>query len=289
MAAQRDPIREWREQYARSCLSLDFQPLNGAPFHASVKPIVGEVRIVRTILSPGVVFRDEDLVRDGDDSFGFLISQSRELEATHQGREVRLGPGDATMMQASAPGGIGSRESFGFLEVMIPPAEWDARSARPGDALMQRLWRKSDAIQLLRGYIRSLERTGLAACVDGRELVHRHIIDLVVLAATRHRPIGESSASAIVIARLAAARRRPRPYHFVLPGPRTQRGDGGEQSAHFAALSAAAAGGVRNVLYRARKRAAAAAGVHSADRRRQQRRPDFRDRVGGRLFRYFTL
>ncbi len=205
MAAQRDPIREWREQYARSCLSLDFQPLNGAPFHASVKPIVGEVRIVRTILSPGVVFRDEDLVRDGDDSFGFLISQSRELEATHQGREVRLGPGDATMMQASAPGGIGSRESFGFLEVMIPPAEWDARSARPGDALMQRLWRKSDAIQLLRGYIRSLERTGLAACVDGRELVHRHIIDLVVLAATRHRPIGESSASAIVIARLAAA------------------------------------------------------------------------------------
>ena len=56
MAAQRDPIREWREQYARSCLSLDFQPLNGAPFHASVKPIVGEVRIVRTILSPGVAF-----------------------------------------------------------------------------------------------------------------------------------------------------------------------------------------------------------------------------------------
>jgi len=205
MAMQRDPVREWREQYARCCLRVDFEPLNAAPLCASVKPFPGELRILRTTLSPGVVFRDVDLCRDGDDSFGFLISQSREVEATHQRREVRLGPGDATMMQACAPGGIGSRKSFGFLEVMIPPAEWDARNARPDAALMRRFPRNSDAMRLLHGYLRSLERTGFGASVNARAIVYRHLIDLAVLAATTDCRIGESSASAVGAARLSAA------------------------------------------------------------------------------------
>jgi AraC-like DNA-binding protein len=201
---QRDPIRQWREQYARACLHLDFKPFGDAPLQASVRP-AGDLRMVRTRLSPGVVFRDKDLVQDGDDSLGFLISQSRQLDATHQGREIRLGLGDATMMQASAPGGIGSRESFRFLEVMIPPAEWEARGAYIGDAIMQCFLRQSDAMRLLRGYIRSLETTRLAASADGSVIIRRHVIDLVVLAATARSPIGESSASAVVAALRARA------------------------------------------------------------------------------------
>lgn len=205
MGAPSDPIREWREQYARCCLSLDFEPVTGSPFHATVKPIFEDPRAVRTALSPGMVFRDEELVRDGDDSFGFLISRSRQLDATHQGCELRLGLGDATMMQASAPSSVGSRQSFGFFEVMLPPAEWVARDARPSEALMRLVWSRSDSLQLLRGYLRSLERVQSIPPGDVSEIVRRHLIDLVVLAATRHRSIGESSASAVVAARLHAA------------------------------------------------------------------------------------
>jgi AraC-like DNA-binding protein len=205
VAVQRDPIRVWREEYARCCLNLDFEPSTGVPFHFALKPVFEDPRVVRTSLSAGFVFRDEDLVRDGDDSYGFLISQSRQLDTKHQGREVRLGLGEATMMQASGPGSAGSRESFAFCEVMIAPAEWDARSARPGDAIMRRLSRRSEALQLLRGYIRSLERNRLNGSAQAREIVRRHVIDLVVLAATPHRTIGESGASAVVAARLAAA------------------------------------------------------------------------------------
>jgi hypothetical protein len=91
------PIREWREQYARRRLRVDFEPLAGSTFHASVKPIFPELRIVRATLSPGFLFRDEDLLRDGDDSIGFVVAQSGELTARHLGREIRLAPGDATM------------------------------------------------------------------------------------------------------------------------------------------------------------------------------------------------
>jgi hypothetical protein len=90
-------------------------------------------------------------------------------------------------MQASATGRVGSRESFGFLEVVIPSAEWEARGARPEDGLMQRLWEKSEAMQLLRLYIGSVAK-GFTAPVDDRSIIRGHIVDLAVLAATTRSP-----------------------------------------------------------------------------------------------------
>jgi hypothetical protein len=203
MAVQSDPIREWREQYARCCLRVDFEPLPGATFSASVKPIFPELRSVRVAFSPGFLVRDDNLLQDGDDSIGFIIAQSRELTATHLEREIRLAAGDATMMLAGATGGVGSRESYAFFDMLIPPAEWEARGARPEDGLKW-LWGKSEAMQLLRRYIGSLEK-GLTASVDDRSIIRRHIVDLAVLAATTRCSIDESNASAVVATRLAAA------------------------------------------------------------------------------------
>jgi AraC-like DNA-binding protein len=204
MVMQRDPVREWREQYARRRLRVDFEPLAGSAFHASVKPIFPELRIVRATLSPGFLFRDENLLRDGDDSIGFVVAQSGELTARHLGREIRLAPGDATMMLMGATGGVGWRESSVLFDMLIPPAEWEVRGTRPEDGLMQRLWGKSDAMQLLRCYIRCLERSGLPAFGNDPTIIRRHITDLMVLAATPHRSVGESNSSAVAAAHLHA-------------------------------------------------------------------------------------
>jgi AraC-like DNA-binding protein len=205
MAGQSNPVLEWRENYARRHLRVDFEPLAGAVFHASVKPVFSELRIVRAALSAGFLFRDDDLIRDGDDRIGFVVAQSGQLTARHLGREIRLAPGDATMMLMSASGGIGWREDAVLFDMLISPAEWEARNARPEDGLMQRLWGKSEAMQLLRGYISSLERIGLAAPVDSHTIIRKHIVDLAVLATNARGPIGESSASAVVVARRSAA------------------------------------------------------------------------------------
>jgi hypothetical protein len=74
MARQWEPILEWREQYAKRYLKVDFEPLAGANFRASVKSIFPELRIVRAAPSPGFLFRDDDLIRDGDDSIGFVVA-----------------------------------------------------------------------------------------------------------------------------------------------------------------------------------------------------------------------
>jgi AraC-like DNA-binding protein len=89
--------------------------------------------------------------------------------------------------------------------MLIPPAEWEARGARPEDGLMQRLWGKSDAMQLLRGYIRCLERSGLTAFGNDHTIARRHIIDLMVLAATPNQSVGESNLSAVAAAHLHAS------------------------------------------------------------------------------------
>jgi AraC-like DNA-binding protein len=197
---QPDRIREWREQYVRRRLRLDFEPWPGSRFHASLKPIFPELRMVRAALSPGFLFRDEDLLRDDDDRIGFVVAQSGELTARHLGREVLLARGDATMMLMSATGGVGWRDNSVLFDMLIPPAEWQARGARPENVLMQRLSGKSEAMQLLRRYIRSLERSGLTALGNDPTIARRHIIDLMMLAATPHRPVGESSLSAVVAA-----------------------------------------------------------------------------------------
>jgi AraC-like DNA-binding protein len=201
---QPDAIREWREQYARRRLKVDFEPLAGSAFHATVRPIFPELRIVRATLSPGFLFRDEDLLRDGDDRIGFVVAQSGELTARHLGREIRLSPGDATMMLMSATGGVGWRENSTLFDMLIPPAEWEARGARPEDGLMQCLCGKSDAMQLLRCYIRCLERSGLSAFGNDHTTVRRHVIDLMVLAATPHQFLGESNLGAVAAAHLHA-------------------------------------------------------------------------------------
>jgi hypothetical protein len=44
VAARRDPIREWRDGFARGMHSIDFAPAPDVPFHASVVPILHGVR-----------------------------------------------------------------------------------------------------------------------------------------------------------------------------------------------------------------------------------------------------
>ena len=173
MPMQPCPIREWREQYARRRLRVDFEPIADSTFHASVRPIFAELRIVRATLSPGFLFRDEDLLRDGDDSIGFVVAQSGQLTARHLGREIRLAPGDATMMLMGATGGVGWSENSTLFDMLIPPAEWEARGARAEDGLMQRLWGKSDGMHccvatfvLLKGAGLRLSATTLRLSVD---------------------------------------------------------------------------------------------------------------------------
>jgi AraC-like DNA-binding protein len=203
MATRRDPIREWREGFARGMHSIDFRPVSDVPFHASLVPIL---RGVRTVLSPGFTFRDEELVKDGGGAaFSLVLSRSNDLQVAQLGHDVQLGHGDATLLHVGETGHVGSSENFEFIVQMIPYAEVAARGACLDGAVTQRLPAQTEALQLLRSSIRSLEKRKLPVSEQVCAVVHRHIIDLAVVAFTSHARLGESGLSAVASARLDAA------------------------------------------------------------------------------------
>jgi AraC-like DNA-binding protein len=198
-----DPLREWQERYEAAGTRLGFKPEAGANFSSSVQLICDGPGVVRTTLSPGQVFRDRSMIRDGNDNRSLVVSLGRDLNFWHRNREVSLGRGEATIVQNDQPGAAGARRQFTFFEVSIPQREWAMRTARSRDTLMQVINRQSESLQILLGYLSVLARTGLSSVPETRHAVSNHLIDLTVLTATQSS-VGESQVGCVVAARRAA-------------------------------------------------------------------------------------
>ncbi len=195
-----DEIREWRRQVARRVLDIDFEPLSDTPFHATVTPIFeGNVRLSH---SPGRTFRDEELVKDGRDYFVLLLSESDNLDVEHRHRDLRLEHGDGTLMHVCETGSIGSRSKVQYLAVNL--SDLRSHDARLAEAVMHRLPRQSEAMRLLRCYLRSVERSRLGTSAELCEAIRRHVIDVLAITVSCHGNIGESSSSGVMAVRLRA-------------------------------------------------------------------------------------
>jgi AraC-like DNA-binding protein len=198
-----DPLREWKERYSRSGTQLGFMPETDAPFHSSVQSICDSPRIVRSTLSPGLLFRDKKMIKDGDDNISLVVSLGRSLTITHRKREACLARNEAILFQADAAGSAGTRQRFAVLEISTAQREWNSRDARPGDVLMNVINRNSQPLALLLGYIRALAKSGRPSSAKAHQQVSRHLIDLTILAATEPS-LGESQIDCVVAARRAA-------------------------------------------------------------------------------------
>ena len=198
----RDPLREWQERYAQNGTQLGFKPEAGTRFWSAVDSICNSPRVVRAALSPGLLYRDRGMIGDRDDNLSLVVSLGPELNVWHRGREIRLGRNEATIMQADAPGKVGTRRQFEVLEVRISPREWSERGRRSGDVLMKLIRRDSESLKLLLGYAKLLTKVELTSSLQTHAAVHRHLIDLTVLTATEPS-LGESEAGSVVGARRA--------------------------------------------------------------------------------------
>jgi AraC-like DNA-binding protein len=188
-------------------LQLDFEPQADVPFHASTEPLVGGLRIARCTFSAGFTIRDAELVRNSDDSFGFVICQSKQI-AVRKWREFELGKGDAALMRISDPGTLGAAERFGYVALMVPYAELAVRLPNVQELIAERISKNSEGLRLMRAYIGALATDKLPNSAHGRDLVQRHLYDLVALAVEQQRhSVGESGLSAVGAVRLNAALR----------------------------------------------------------------------------------
>ena len=75
-------FREWQERCSCGGTRLGFKPEGDAPFSSSVRLICDLPEVVRTTLSPGLVFRDRRMVRDGNDNRSLVVSLVRDLASS---------------------------------------------------------------------------------------------------------------------------------------------------------------------------------------------------------------
>jgi hypothetical protein len=80
-------------------------------------------------------------IKDGSDDFHFVISQSRRLDATQCGRDLRFGRGDATLMRrCDTPGGARRAGSSKHSEGCRGFSDWRARHSAGSRKSGRRQW-----------------------------------------------------------------------------------------------------------------------------------------------------
>lgn len=199
-------IRQWRREYARRLLQLDFLPTPDTAFNCSTESIVEGMRLVRTSFSSGFTVRDDELTRESDDSFAVVISRSKQIVVQKTSHNSVLGQGDAALLRISEPGVLGAKQQFAYVGMIIPAAELISRLPDAVAASRQRVRKSAEGLQLLRAYVRGLENGKRVLSINSRTTVQRHLFDLVALSFETKCRLGESSLSAVTEARLTAAR-----------------------------------------------------------------------------------
>lgn len=198
-------IDTWRAGFGRLMFNLDFEPFSDQPFHASFDQVLDGIPIVRAAFSPGLTIRNNELAKDGDTDFGLVIVQSKRLNAMQRGHEVQLRRGEATLLRVSDPGVVGACEHFWFIAIRVPFAELEARAPGIGNRVARRVPVQSEVLGLIHDYIKSAEKYRLGASAETRDVIHRHLADLIALAVMYDGALGESHFSPVVAARLGSA------------------------------------------------------------------------------------
>jgi hypothetical protein len=86
---ERDRLPMWREEFGRSMLHLDIDPLSDLPFHAEATlRVLPELRMVRCRGSAVRFRRTPAMVGNSEDSIGLVVSLGRSGTASQCGRDA---------------------------------------------------------------------------------------------------------------------------------------------------------------------------------------------------------
>jgi AraC-like DNA-binding protein len=212
---ERERISSWREEFGRSLLRVDIEPLSNLPFHAEAKlRTLPGCRSAECFGSATRFHRTPALVADGDDSVGLIINLGKRAIASQRGGDVVLGAGDAVRILSDEPAALTSTHHIGLL---VPRAALASRVSNIEDAGMRVIPRGTESLRLLASYLKSVHDQLVLGTPKLRDMVVSHVHDLMALALTPHPTASEAAASALAHARLSAALNHIA-AHFQEPG-----------------------------------------------------------------------
>jgi AraC-like DNA-binding protein len=172
-----DRIVAWHETYGRTIAKVDLEPPagNDLMIAAALRDLPGLGLVSMT--STELCFHKTRSLIDNDDVV-LTIIDSGYSAGSQLGREARLEAGDAVL---SANGEVGTGLSFGRRVLLRIPREAIAPAVCDLDArVLRRIPRETEALRMLRQYLRTMQDLDLAT-PDLQRLTVAHIYDLVAL------------------------------------------------------------------------------------------------------------
>jgi AraC-like DNA-binding protein len=173
-------IVTWREEICRHLLTLDFEPVADRQFRGSLSALLNAngVRVSQIGHTPGHSHRDQRLAKDGTDTVAFLLASGGAMHVSHSGREVQIGPGQATLLRNWEPGRVALSRQVNYTAVLIPNG---ALRSDAIDALIARRLPGTTALKLMKSYVSSLRTGHEGEDSDLAQLASAHLIDLACL------------------------------------------------------------------------------------------------------------
>src|SRR5215471_8640759 len=151
----RERLPTWRDVFGRGVVRSDVEPLSDVPFRAEARlRVLPGLRMIACVSTPVRNRRTRAMATDGDESIGLFINLGKLAGGSQRGREASLRAGDA-MLIGHEPS-IVMPSPAGHLGVIVPHAALALRVRNLDDSIMRRIPRSTEALRLLRSYLRLL-------------------------------------------------------------------------------------------------------------------------------------
>ncbi len=201
-------LEAWQETFGRKVVGIDTAPLSDMPFRVdlTVRALPG-LTVIHQDHTPVLMARTRGLIADGDDGVALGIPLGGSL-ARQNGREEAIDAGDAVFLSNADAGTNSFTTPSTLIGLVAPRAALAPRLHCGGDVVMRRISRDTEALRLLKLYLRTLggDETTLST-PDVQRAVIDHVYDLMALALGATRDAMESArARGLAAGRLAAIR-----------------------------------------------------------------------------------
>jgi AraC-like DNA-binding protein len=177
-------VEIWREEFGRTHLKAEFEPLPNIPFACTAAVISLPSLSLLMATTGGIrVARTPSLIVDGNDDLLLNIMDKGNVHTSHMGHEVVRGAGGAILISVSDAGAAVFPEPAQYTSLSLPRAGLRAITRNAEAALMKPIPKENTALRLLRAYLSAVEGQIGAGLDPG--LAHAaadHIMDLAALA-----------------------------------------------------------------------------------------------------------
>jgi AraC-like DNA-binding protein len=180
-ASQR--VSYWREVFGRQICRVDIEPQTDDPMDidAALLSLPNLHVGLCHVATPACMGRTPDLVKDGDDSFVFVIPLHGAMTRFQRSDDLEVDVGEGAGILHAEPGGI-RFHGLHHIFMMVPQKALSPLVADLEDVATRLVPRRNEALRLLRTYVGALFKNADIADLALGGLVATHIHDLVALA-----------------------------------------------------------------------------------------------------------